>query len=287
MPKKIKVAAICMNSTSDKLRNVQTALTMIEEAAKAGADWIQIPEMFAFHGSYDRVYEMAETEKGPIIAEMKTLAKKYQVVIIAGSMGEKPDENKDADPAHLNRNGHRRVYNTMFIIDRSGNVIARYRKIHLFNLINDDGAALYCESDGYLAGSALVRTEIDGYQVGLSICYDLRFPSMYAKLTESQPIDVLLAPSAFTKGTGTAHWELLLRARAIESQCYVFAANQVGEHSPGKESFGHSMIVSPWGEVLANTGAEVGTAYAEISPDVITTTRAKLPVLRNKRRELY
>ncbi len=287
MPKKIKVAAICMNSTSDKTRNVQTALSMIEEAAKAGADWIQIPEMFAFHGPYDRVYEMAETEHGPIIAQMKSLAKKFHVVIIAGSMGEKPDENKVADPAHLNRNGHRRVYNTTFIIDRSGDVIARYRKTHLFNLINEDGSPLYCESDGYLAGSSLVRTVIDGYQVGVSICYDLRFPSLYAKLTESAPVDVLLAPSAFTKGTGTAHWELLLRARAIESQCYVFAANQVGEHTPGKESFGHSMVVSPWGEVLADTGAKVGIAYAEINPEVIASTRAKLPVLKNKRLELY
>lgn len=287
MPNKIKVAAVCMNSTSDKQKNVETAFRLIEEAAKSGASWIQIPEMFAFHGPYDRVYDMAETEQGPVISRMRTLAKKYGVVIISGSMGERPDENPKADPAHLNQAGHRRVYNTTFIIGRGGETLARYRKTHLFNLVGNDGAPLYCESEGYLTGDQLVRTEIDGYQVGLCICYDLRFSPLFTRLTKDKPIDVLLAPSAFTKGTGMAHWELLLRSRAIELQCYVYAANQVGVHSPGKESFGHSMIVSPWGEVLADTGAETGIAYAELDPEVIATTRAKLPVLKNKRPELY
>lgn len=287
MLKKIKVAAVCMNSTSDKERNITTAFRMIEEAAKNGADWVQIPEMFAFHGPYDRVYAMAESESGPIISHMRELAKKHGIIIIAGSMGERPDENSSPNPAHLNRDGHRRVYNTTFILGRDGKTIARYRKTHLFNLLNPDGTPLYCEGDGYLTGDELVRTEIDGYQVGLCICYDLRFSPLFTKLTHAAPIDILLAPSAFTKGTGMAHWELLLRARAIELQCYVYAANQVGVHTPGKESFGHSMIVSPWGEVLANTGSEVGVAYAEIDPEVIASTRAKLPVLKNRRPELY
>lgn len=276
-----------MNSTSDKQKNLETAFRMIEEGASAGADWIQIPEMFAFHGPYDRVYDMAETENGPIMVRMRELARKYQVVIIAGSMGERPDENPKPDPAHLNRDGHRRVFNTTFVIGRDGATIARYRKTHLFNLMGSDGTPLYCESDGYLTGDQLVRTEIDGYQVGLCICYDLRFSPLFSRLTNQKPIDILLAPSAFTKGTGMAHWELLLRARAIELQAYVYAANQVGQHSPGKESFGHSMIVSPWGEVLADTGANVGIAYADIDPDAIISTRAKLPVLRNQRPELY
>lgn len=285
--KKLKVAAICMNSTSDKELNVQTALKLIETAAIAGSEWIQIPEMFAFHGPYARVYDMAETASGKILAEMSALAQKYGVVIIAGSMGERAEDHELSGQDCLNSNGERRVFNTTFVIDRSGSIIARYRKTHLFNLRGSDGTPLYCESEGYLSGSELVRVEIDGYQVGLSICYDLRFSGLFSKLTEKAPIDILLAPSAFTKSTGAAHWELLLRSRAIENQCFVFAANQVGIHSPGKESFGHSMIVNPWGEVMANTGAEIGIAYAEIDPEAIQVTRAKLPVLKNKRPELY
>src|SRR5690606_17272554 len=123
--RKLKVAAISLNSTSDKERNVKIACEMIEQAATLGADWIQIPEMFAFHGPYDRVYDMAETESGPVIEKMKDLAQKNGVIIIAGSMGERPEQD---DPAHRNRDGHRRVYNTTFVIDRAGSVIAKYRK---------------------------------------------------------------------------------------------------------------------------------------------------------------
>lgn len=285
--KKLKAAAICMTSTADKAANVRTALKMIETAAVSGADWIQIPEMFAFLGPYNQVFAMAETASGKILADLKSLARKHKVVIVAGSMGERAEERDITEKEQLNSSGDRRVYNTLFVIDRTGAIIAKYRKTHLFNLTGSDGTPLYCESDGYLTGSALVRLEIEGYQVGLSICYDLRFSGFFSKLTEKAPIDILLAPSAFTKATGTAHWELLLRSRAIENQCFVFAANQVGIHAPGKESYGHSMIVNPWGEILANTGAEIGIAYAEIDPEALSSTRAKLPVLKNKRPELY
>lgn len=276
------VAAVTMTSTSDKTRNIATAVRLIRAAAEQGADWVQIPEMFAFHGPYDKVHDMAETESGPLGQELSALARELGVVLIAGTCGERPAHDD------LNEDGHRRVYNTCYVYGRDGKLLSKYRKTHLFNLKGEDGRPGYCESAGYIPGDEPVTVQIDGWRVAHSVCYDLRFAAFYDLLAaKGGDPDVILVPSAFTKGTGAAHWELLLRARAVERQAYVYAANQVGEHSPGKESYGHSMIVDPWGEVLANTGAREGIALARLSRERLAEVRSRLPALANRRPSLY
>jgi predicted amidohydrolase len=286
-PQELNLAAICMTSTSDKARNVETAVRYVREAKALGADWVQLPEMFPFHGSYDKVYEMAELESGPVYQTLSGLAKELGIVLLAGTVGERPDLDRLDDTVLYSRAGHRRVFNTSYVFGRDGSQLAKYRKTHLFNLYDDHGLPKYCESDGYIPGDALVAVEIDGFKLGMSICYDLRFPHLYDKLEADGPLDIIAVPSAFTKGTGLYHWELLLRARAVERQCYVYAANQTGQHGPGKESFGHSMVIDPWGTTVANTGIHPGVAMARISRAAIADTRAKLPALANRRPQLY
>ncbi len=283
----LKLAAISMTSTSNKDVNVETALNMIREAAEKGAEWVQIPEMFAFHGPYDQVHAMAELEGGPVYGMLSDIAKQLKIVLIAGTMGERADNDVMATALRTNSKGDTKVYNTAYVFNRSGERIAKYRKAHLFSLDDKVAGALYNESEGYLPGDKAVTTEIDGWKVGLSICYDLRFPRFYDMLEKGGAPEILLVPSAFTKGTGMHHWELLLRARAVERQAFVFAANQVGLHGPGKESFGHSMIVDPWGKVLASTGELPGIAYATIERTALEEARGKLPALKNRRPELY
>ena len=276
------VAAITMTSTSDKPGNIAKAVDLVRRAAALGAEWIQLPEMFAYHGPYDQVYTMAEDEDGPLAQLLSGLAKDLGIVLIAGSSGERPEH------IDLSRNGHRRVYNTCYVYGRDGSLLSKYRKTHLFNLNAADGKPSYCESDGYIPGDAPVSFTLDGWKLAHSICYDLRFPAFYDRLaaTGGDP-DVILVPSAFTQGTGQAHWELLLRARAVERQAYIYAANQVGQHGPGKESFGHSMVIDPWGDVLANTGAHEGIALAQLSRDRLKEVRGRLPALANRRPSLY
>ncbi len=283
----INLAAICMNSTNDKKRNIETALRYVRDAAKKGANWILLPEVFAYHGPYDKIYEMAESESGPLNESFSKLARELGVCIFAGTVGERPEEG-ELNPSEVkNRDGHKRVFNTAYIFDRTGKRVGKYRKTHLFNLYDEKKQPLYCESDGFIPGKQLSTFELDGFKVGMAICYDIRFPGFFSNLVRESSIDILVVPSAFTFKTGQDHWELLLRARAIECQCYVFAANQTGTHSPGKISYGHSMIIDPWGEVLANTGNDEGIAMTTASHEKIAQIRSRLPALENRRPELY
>lgn len=268
------IALITMNSMSDKAKNVAVAESYIREAAKGGADWIMLPEMFHFHGPYSDVYANGELDHGDLYQRLSGLAKELNVCIFAGSIGERsPDAGET-----------KKVYNTQFVFDRHGVCIAKYRKIHLFNLRDGDGKPLYCESDGYLSGDELIGFTLEGYRIALATCYDLRFPEMFLALQKAVGhFDVLVAPSAFTFETGRHHWELLLRARAVESQCYVCAANQVGEHGPKKRSFGHSMIVDPWGDPVVNGREAVGVVLGRIEPGRVLDIRARLPALTNKK----
>jgi predicted amidohydrolase len=286
-PTQITLAAVCMTSTNDKARNVDTALAYVREAKARGADWVQLPEMFPFFGTYDRVYEMAELQGGPLYTRLSDLAKELGIILVAGSVGERADRDELPDSVVLNANGHKRVFNTCYVFGRQGELLAKYRKTHLFNLYDESGKPKYCESDGFIPGDDVAALTIDGFRLGLSICYDLRFSELYDKIALAAPPDILAVPSAFTRGTGTYHWELLLRARAVERQCYVWAANQTGEHGPGKESFGHSMLIDPWGTTIANTGAHVGLAIATITRQAIAETRARLPALANRRPAIY
>lgn len=272
-----RVATISLTATSDKERNLNQAFEALDNAAARGADWVLLPEIFTYHGPYERLWEMAEQDQGPLYHRLAEWALSNKVVLIAGSFAVRPESEAITD----------RVYNRMYVFNRQGLEIARYTKTHLFNLYDDSGNPLYCESEGYIPGKEAVTLDIDGFHVGLTICYDLRFPGLYQRLAKDQPIDVLINAAAFTLATGKAHWETLLKARSIEYQAYSVAANQVGEHSPGKQSYGHSMIIDPWGEILASTGDQAGIAIAQLSIQRLKEVRAMLPAISNRRPELY
>lgn len=272
----INVAVISLTATSDKKANVEKAFGYLEAASKAGADWIVLPEMFAFHGPYPDLWDVAEFADGELNCRLAQFAQNHRVILFAGTVAERPENSTSG-----------KVYNTQYVFSREGAVIAKYRKAHLFNLKDSLGAPLYCESDGYLSGDRFVRVEIDGWSVALATCYDLRFPQMFSTLAAHKPVDCFVIPSAFTQQTGMYHWELLLRARAVEHLCYVIAPNQVGCHSPGKVSFGHSMVVDPWGTKVCDTGNCESLSLASIRLDRINQCRSQLPVIDNRRPEIY
>lgn len=245
----VRLASICMTSGADKEKNIRDAIQWVRRAAAQGADWVLLPEVFTYIGPYEAIYANGEDDEGPLVQTLSRLAKELSIVLFAGSFGERPGPNEGESLE--GRTGHKRVYNTSYVFDRQGQKIGKYRKTHPFNLLDHHGQALYCESDGFLSGDALVTLEVEGYNVGLAICYDLRFPRLFERLAQGKALDVMLLPSAFTTQTGMDHWEVLLRARAIEQQAYMFASNQVGESAPGKSCYGHAMIVDPWGYVLS------------------------------------
>ena len=213
-------AAIQMNSQDDKEKNVKTAERLIDVAADRGARLAVLPEMFNFLGSGDQKLEQAEEIPGPTIERMMAKANQHSMTIIAGSILEvSPDASK--------------VYNTSVLIDTQGNIQARYRKIHLFDVVVE-GQPAYEESASVLPGEEIVTAETDGVTIGLTICYDLRFPGLYCRLSNSGS-QIISIPAAFTLHTGLAHWEVLVRARAVENLSYVIAAAQVGVHSVNRE----------------------------------------------------
>lgn len=284
----LTVAAISLTATADKAANIAQALANVRRAASMGADWVQLPEMFAYHGPYDQVWNMAEVEGGPLHQELSQLARELGIVLIAGSYGERPTgEPSESEAAHRQRFGYQRVYNTCYVFGRDGEQIAKYRKTHLFNLNHGDGTASYCESAGFLAGQQACQFSVDGWRVGLGVCYDLRFSRYFDLLEKAGRPDILVLPSAFTLTTGRAHWHLLLRARAVERQAYVFAANQVGTHSPGKQSYGHALIIDPWGEIQADSGDTPAIAIAQINKSRVDEVRAQLPAGANQRVDIY
>lgn len=272
----VDIAVCSVTANADKDGNIERATGLVREAASRGAQWIFLPEMFAYHGPYDQLFSKAETEDGPLNLTLSQLAKDLNIVLFAGSVGERPFGATSG-----------KVYNTQYVFGRTGQIIAKYRKTHLFNLKGQDGKPLYCESDGYMAGDALTTFQLDGWRIALATCYDLRFPEMFARLAQSEAIDLLAIPSAFTQQTGMYHWELLCRARAVEYLCYVAAANQVGLHSPGKTSYGHAVVIDPWGNILANTGNQTGVAVSRITKASIGHWRSQLPALTNRRPDIY
>lgn len=283
--KKLQLATVCMTSGPDKEKNIKAAIQWVRDAAAKGADWVLLPEVFTYVGPYEAIYANGEEDNGTLVQTLSNLAKELSIVLFAGSFGERPSADEKIELE--GRTGFKRVYNTSYVFGRDGQRLGKYRKTHPFNLMDQEGKPLYCESDGFLSGDKLVTMDIEGFNVGLAICYDLRFPRLFERLAKDKPVDVYLLPSAFTTQTGMDHWEVLIRARAIEQQAYVYASNQVGETSPGKSCYGHSMIVDPWGYVLANTGGVQGVALAEISQERIAAVRSRLPALSNRRPEVY
>lgn len=287
MSSQLTVAAVTMHSTTDLGENLAKAEGFIRSAAAQGAGFVLLPEMFSIYG-LSSYREFAESDKrgASLTAGLELLATeaKRHGIRIAGTLPEQLDPSPLLDEG--GDDGQGKVYNTLYVVSPDGSIAAKYRKTHLFNLVEADGTPRYRESDTFVAGENLGTLAIAGFHSALTTCYDIRFSKVYHRLAADRPLDMILAPSAFTAATGKAHWHTLLKSRAIEFQSYVIAANQTGSHGEGKASYGHSLIIDPWGEVLADTGAGEGIALATISQNRLAEVRGMLPVYDNQRRDL-
>ena len=266
----MKIAALQMVSTPSVERNLDAARALVEHGAAEGAELLVLPEYFCLMGKSDRdKLAVAEVPgAGPIQTMLADAARRHRVWLVGGTL-----------PLASGEKG--RVMNANLVFSPAGEQVARYDKMHLFRY--DNGSEQYDEGRTLLAGSEPTAFDAAGWRVGLSICYDLRFPELYRALM-TPPCDLLCVPSAFTHPTGSAHWELLLRARAIENQCYVIAAAQGGRHENGRRTFGHSLIVDPWGEIVAMLPEGEGVVAGEMRRERIAETRAQLPALEHRRR---
>lgn len=271
MQDRIVAAAIQMSSTESVAENLATAERLIGQAAAQGAQLVVLPELFACYGRGEAIVASGEALSGPIARRLASWAERWGIVLCGGSIAE---TSRRAD----------KVFNTCLLFDEQGRQRARYRKLHLFDAdLDGPHAGGIRESRHLVAGEAPVAAEALGAKLGLAICYDLRFPELF-RAPALAGLDLLLLPAAFTRTTGRAHWEILLRARAIENQCFVIAANQAGEHAGGLTSFGHSLIVSPWGDVLATLGDErEGVALATLEAATLADVRGRLPALHHRR----
>lgn len=268
----MKITAIQMNSTDNKATNLDAATALAEAAIAADRpDLIAFPEMMAFYGGtiQDRKDSAEDIPAGETTERLAALARKHRVFIHGGSFYEKAGD---------------KVYNTTVAFDRDGQIIAQYRKIHLFDITTPDGKD-YKESDTVVPGQDIVTYQAEELKIGCSICYDLRFAELYLQLA-AKGAQLIMIPAAFTLQTGKDHWEVLIRARAIETQCYTMAPAQWGSYPDGsggsRETWGHSMIVDPWGHVIARASDGTGFASASINPDYLNTIRTNVPVANHR-----
>ncbi len=267
----LRAAAVQLTTTADRDRNIQAAAGLVARAAASGAKLVVLPEKWHHIDDPARMTAAAEPLDGPSLEAARSWARRHRIALVAGSVVERVE-------------GDRRSYNTSVLIQPDGSTSPPYRKLHLFDV--DVGGVSYRESDGALPGREIVTAEALGRTVGLSVCYDLRFPELYRRLALAGA-EILSVPSAFTAYTGRDHWEPLLRARAIENQAFVIAANQVGLHANGTISYGRSMIVDPWGLVLAQAPDEETVIVADLDFDRLDRVRATLPALRHRRADVY
>lgn len=278
----MKIAALQMVSTPDVAENLDTARRLVKRAAADGVRLAALPEYFCLMGRHDRD-KLAHAEaptplqaqppaSSPIQHAMSQAAREAGLWLVAGTLPIRvaPDAPGAAE----------RVYNACCAFDPEGRLAARYDKIHLFRF--DNGTESYDEARVLRAGQEPVAFEADGLRVGLSVCYDLRFPELYRHLARP-PCDLLLVPAAFTHTTGLAHWELLLRARAVENQCYVMAPAQGGLHPNGRRTYGHSMVVGPWGDRLGCLEEGEGVVTATLDRARLAQVRQQLPALEHRR----
>jgi predicted amidohydrolase len=267
----MRVAAVQLTSTADKARNLEAAERFVRAAAADGARLIVLPEMFNVLGDAEVLRAGAEALDGPTLSQAKELAQRHGVWLVAGSIMERVA-------------GQNKLFNTSCLFDPQGETRAVYRKIHLFDC-DVPGASLH-ESATVTPGGDIVRAEADGVPLGLSICFDLRFPELF-RILALGGVRLIALTSAFTERTGRDHWEILVRARAIENQVFVVAANQVGASTPKLRWFGRSMIVDPWGVMLAQAPDREGYILADLDFDAQDHMRAQLPSLANRRPESY
>ena len=269
----MKVAALQLCASDDPIANLAHTLSMVQQASEAGAQFIATPEVTNCVSSSRRRQNkvLALQENDQTLAAMCTAAARFGVWISVGSLALKlPDDD--------------RFTNRSFMIDPSGQIVAQYDKIHMFDVTLSE-TEQYRESDGYRAGDHAVIADTAFGRIGMTICYDIRFPHLYRGLAKSGA-SILLIPAAFAQPTGRAHWEVLLRARAIETGCYVIAAAQTGEHQTSqrrpRKTYGHSMIISPWGEIMADAGEDLGIIYADLDLSLVESTRARVPSILSK-----
>lgn len=268
---RLPVALVQLDATGEVDANIERATALAGEAAAGGARLVVLPEYLHFRGGDDGFRASARPIPGPFTEAFADVARKHDVWIVAGSVGE-----TSKDPA--------RPYNASSLIAPDGSIAATYRKIHLFDVAVDDGP-VDTESARVSPGDEAVVAEVDGIKVGLSVCYDLRFPELYRTLALAGA-EVLTVPSNFTERTGRDHWEVLLRARAIENGAWVLAPGQSGG-PPGQPAFGRSMIVDPWGTVVAQAPDGVGIIRADVETDRVAAVRRQIPSLANRRPSAY
>ncbi len=269
----MKVSLIQMNSVNDKAANIEAARALIERAvAEEAPDWVLLPEQFDWAGGIkgDKAKNAEALPGGPAYAMARELAAKHRIFVHAGSIMERIE-------------GDERIYNTSVVFNREGEEIARYRKIHLFDVTTPDGAA-YRESATVKAGDLVVTYDCEGVTVGCAICYDLRFPGLFQALAD-KGAEMIALPAAFTQQTGKDHWEVLLRARAIETETYMCASAQTGTFSVGNETratYGHSLIADPWGLVVAKASDGVGVVSSRLDMEQVRRARRLIPVAQHK-----
>jgi deaminated glutathione amidase len=261
-------AAVQMNSLPDLQKNLAQAEELIELAARRGAELVGLPENFSFLG--DEEGKLAQAEAIAIESEkfLKTMAQRYQVTILGGGYPVPVETGK--------------VFNTALLVAPNGEELARYEKVHLFDVNLPDGNT-YRESATVVAGTRIppIYPSKELGNLGLSVCYDVRFPELYRQMTQ-MGAEVLFVPAAFTAHTGKDHWQVLLQARAIENTCYVIAPAQTGKHNSLRQSHGHAMIIDPWGVILADAGEMPGVAIAEIVPGRLEQVRRQMPSLQHR-----
>lgn len=263
----MKIAAIQMVSCTDVAMNMKHAYTLLEQAQQQGAHLAVLPEYWPIMGrrDSDKVECAEEFGAGPLQDFLSDSARQLGIHLIGGSIPlSSPDSSK--------------IFNACLAYDAQGKCLTRYDKMHLFGF--QQGEESYQESNTIVAGDEVVTVEIEGFKFGLGICYDLRFPELFRQMGHC---DCIVLPAAFTHTTGQAHWDILLRARAIENQCYVLASAQGGLHENGRRTWGHSMVIDPWGTVLACLDEGEGIAMAELNRDQMETIRRNLPALRHRR----
>ncbi|XP_059666156.1 deaminated glutathione amidase, chloroplastic/cytosolic [Cornus florida] len=271
MANSVRVSVAQMTSVNDLAANFATCSRLVKEAASTGAKLLCFPENFSYVGAKDGdSLKIAETLDGPIMKGYCSLARESNIWLSLGGFQEKVDD------AHLR--------NTHVLIDDTGNIRSTFRKMHLFD-VDVPGGTVYKESSFTEAGNNIVTVDTPFGRLGPTVCYDLRFPELYQQLRFHHDAQVLLVPAAFTKVTGEAHWEILLRARAIETQCYVIAAAQAGKHNDKRESYGDSLIIDPWGTVVGRLPDRLSTgiAVADIDFSLIDSVRAKMPIAKHRK----
>jgi deaminated glutathione amidase len=272
MADRLRVACVQLNAKDSKAENIERAGALVARVASTGADLVLLPEKWNGFGRPDFMRSIAETlEDGETFEAMSSWARAHGITLVGGSIVER-------------REGHEKLSNTCVVFDPEGDAAAVYRKIHMFDV--DVGGHTYRESETEEPGDRPVTCEVEGWKLGLTICYDLRFPELY-RILAVEGCTAVTVPAAFTLFTGKDHWELLLRARAVENQCYVIAANQWGTFAEGKAAFGRSSIVDPWGVVLAQAPDEDGVISAELDLARLDEIRRSVPSLANRQPAAY